>query len=200
MPLAVTWMNSEIILSDVKWRDTNTCYHSYVASEKLVQWIYLQNRNRVLDVENKLMVTKQEDAGRNKLGDWDWHIVKVARSCPTFCDPIDYTVHGIIHSRILEWVTVPFSRGSAQPRDQTQVSLIAGKFCPAEPPYTLLCIKQVINKDLPYGTWNSTQYLSLPIWKRNLRNSGYRYIITDSLYRIPETNYIIVNQIHCNEN
>ena len=43
--------------------------------------------------------------------------VKVAQSCPTLCDPMDYTVHGILQARILEWVAVPFSRGSFQPRD-----------------------------------------------------------------------------------
>ena len=41
---------------------------------------------------------------------------------------LDYTVHGILQARILEWVAFPFSRGSSQPRDQTQVSLIAGRF------------------------------------------------------------------------
>ena len=40
----------------------------------------------------------------------------------------DYTVHGIFQARILEWVAFPFSRGSSQPRDQTQVSRIAGRF------------------------------------------------------------------------
>ena len=54
--------------------------------------------------------------------------VKVAKSCPTLCDPTDYTVHGILQARILEWVAFPFSRGSSQPRDQTQVSHIAGGF------------------------------------------------------------------------
>ena len=54
--------------------------------------------------------------------------VKVAQSCPTLCDPMDYAVHGILQARILEWVNVPFSRGSSQPRDQTQVSCIAGGF------------------------------------------------------------------------
>ena len=34
--------------------------------------------------------------------------VKVAHSCPTFCDPVDYTVHGILQARILEWVAFPF--------------------------------------------------------------------------------------------
>ena len=46
----------------------------------------------------------------------------------TLCDPMDYTVRGILQARILEWVAFPFSRGSSQPRDQTQVSRIAGRF------------------------------------------------------------------------
>ena len=43
--------------------------------------------------------------------------VRVAQSCPTLCDPMDYTVHGILQARILEWVQFPFSRGSSQPRN-----------------------------------------------------------------------------------
>ena len=54
--------------------------------------------------------------------------VKVAQSCPTLCNPMDYTVHGSLQARILEWVACPFSRASSQPRDQTQVSRIAGGF------------------------------------------------------------------------
>jgi len=54
--------------------------------------------------------------------------VKVSQSCLTLCHPVDYIVHGILQARILEWVAVPFSRGSSQPRDQTQVSCIAGGF------------------------------------------------------------------------
>ena len=54
--------------------------------------------------------------------------VKVTQSCLTLCDPMDYTVHGILQARILEWVAFPFSRGSSQPRDWTGVSCIAGRF------------------------------------------------------------------------
>ena len=54
--------------------------------------------------------------------------VKVAQSCPTPCDPMDYTVHGILQARILEWVAFPFSRGSSQSRGTTQVSHIAAGF------------------------------------------------------------------------
>ena len=54
--------------------------------------------------------------------------VKVTQSCLTLCDPVDYTVHGILQARILEWAAFSFSRGSSQPRDQTQVSCMAGGF------------------------------------------------------------------------
>ena len=57
-----------------------------------------------------------------------WSEVKVTQSCPTLCNPVDYTVHGILQAWILEWVAFPFSRGSSQPRDWTQVSHIADRF------------------------------------------------------------------------
>ena len=49
------------------------------------------------------------------------------KSCPTLCNSMDYTIHGILQARMLEWVAFPFSRVSSQPRDQTQVSHIAGR-------------------------------------------------------------------------
>ena len=55
-------------------------------------------------------------------------IVKVAQSCPTVCDPMNYTVLGLLQARILEWVAISFSRGSSQPSDRSQVSCIAGRF------------------------------------------------------------------------
>ena len=62
----------------------------------------------------------------------------VVQSCPTlsrltFCDPMDCSppgscVHGTLQARILEWVVMPSSRESSQPRDQIQVSNTAGRF------------------------------------------------------------------------
>ena len=52
----------------------------------------------------------------------------MAQSCLTLCDPMDYTVNEILQARILEGVAFSFSRVSSQPRDQTQVSCIAGRF------------------------------------------------------------------------
>ena len=57
---------------------------------------------------------------------------EVAQSCLTLCNPVDCSlpgssVHGILQSRILEWVTISFSRGSSRPGDQTRVSRIGGR-------------------------------------------------------------------------
>ena len=45
------------------------------------------------------------------------NLVKVAQSCPTLCDPMDYTVHGILQARILDWVANPLSSGSSRSRN-----------------------------------------------------------------------------------
>ena len=45
-----------------------------------------------------------------------------------FVTPMDYTVHKSLQARILEWIAIPFSRGSSQPGDWTQVSHIVGQF------------------------------------------------------------------------
>ena len=57
-----------------------------------------------------------------------WSEVKGAQSCLTLCDPLDYTVPWNSPGRILEWIPVPFCRGSSQPMDQIQVSHITGGF------------------------------------------------------------------------
>ena len=54
--------------------------------------------------------------------------VKVTQSCLTLCNPMDYTAHGILQARILDWVAFPFSIRSSQPRNWTGVSCIAGGF------------------------------------------------------------------------
>ena len=76
---------------------------------------------------------------------------KLLQSCLTLCDLMDcsppcFSVHGVLQARILEWVAMPFSRGSSQPRDQTHVSCIyciAGGFFTAGllgKPQVRLCV------------------------------------------------------------
>ena len=64
---------------------------------------------------------------------WKRERERVTQSCLTLCDPMDCSppgssAHGILQARILEWVTIPFFRGSSWPKDQTCISCIAGRF------------------------------------------------------------------------
>ena len=60
-------------------------------------------------------------------------VAKSLQLCPTLQNPMDCnlpgsSVHEILQAKILEWVAIPFSRGSSQPRDGNWVSFIAGRF------------------------------------------------------------------------
>ena len=71
-------------------------------------------------------------SGRLDLIWYDWFLpnkvkVLVPQSCPTLCN-LGPSVHRILQARILEWVAMPFSRGSSWPRDLSQVSRIASRF------------------------------------------------------------------------
>ena len=60
-------------------------------------------------------------------------VAKSLQSCLTLCDPIGCSppgssVHGILQARTMEWVAMPFSKGSCWPRDQTWVFQITGGF------------------------------------------------------------------------
>ena len=93
---------------------------------------------------------------------------KVAQSCPTLSDPMDCSppsssVHEILHTRILEWVTTSFSRGSSWPRDQTSVSCVsctAGRFFTTEPLGKLLASSSMWHQKclqaLPNVHWRQT--------------------------------------------
>ena len=79
----------------------------------------------------------------------------VAQSCPTLCDPLDCSppgssVHGILQARILEWVAMASSRGCSQPRDQTQVSRIAGGF------FIIWAPGNISQYSCPFFSWNWT--------------------------------------------
>ena len=65
--------------------------------------------------------------------------VLVTHLRPALCSPMDCSspgssIHGITQARILEWVATPFSRGSSQPRGQTQVFALGANSLPSEPP------------------------------------------------------------------
>ena len=97
-----------------------------VGSLSLLQWIFpTQGMNPgLLHCRHILYQLRQKGIPRTL--EWVKMEVKVAQLCPTLCDPI--TVLRILQARILEWVAFPFSRGSSQLGDWTQVSWIACRF------------------------------------------------------------------------
>ena len=75
----------------------------------------------------------------------------VTQVCLTLCDRIDCSlpgssVHGILQARTLEWVAMPSSRGSSQPRDRTCISYLAGGFFTAEPPEMIIITLKIKNR------------------------------------------------------
>ena len=78
----------------------------------LMGWVQRFNSSIIFTSIQVNIVTLAKSAHKLKVK------VKVTQLYQTFCDPRDYTVHGILQVRILEWVAFPFSRDSFQPSDQ----------------------------------------------------------------------------------
>ena len=83
------------------------------------------------------------------------------RSCPTLCysmdcSPPDSSVHGILQVRILEWVAIPFSRGSSWTKDQILVSCIAGRF---------------------FMVWATREALIILFWNLRFQVKVYKFLI-----------------------
>ena len=60
--------------------------------------------------------------------------LKVSQSCPTLCDPMDYTVHEILQARILQWVAFFFARESPNPGIEPRSPTLQTDSLLAEPP------------------------------------------------------------------
>ena len=98
-------------------------HHVFHGSVKVISPQHGRDQEPILD--SSLPISKSSP---NSLHTNSKSEVKVAQSCLTLCNPMECLVHGILQGRILEWIAFPFSRGSSQPRDWTQVSCIAGWF------------------------------------------------------------------------
>ena len=73
------------------------------------------------------------------------------------CSPPGSSVHGILRARILEWIAIPFSGRSSRPRDQTQVSYVAGRFftfwVTGKASYKISFIKALIPFMMALSSW-----------------------------------------------
>ena len=133
-----TWWNDEVIdWIFIQDRDLG---------RREAEWLVLRQRVQCHQDSVMLVCTRTEAAllllSCNSLEGTEHHRVldpemilmwcEVAQSCPTVCDPMNYSlphssVHGIFQARVLEWVSISFSRGSSWPRDQIWVSCIVGR-------------------------------------------------------------------------
>ena len=121
----------------------------------------------------------------------------VTQSCPTLCDSMDCSpsgssVHGILQARVLEWVAMPSSRGSSQPRDRTWVFYIAGRFFTTELPgkphtYILLLYKIDNHKDILYSAGNSTRYFIInSMRKESEKECIYMCVCVCTFFLVPQ--------------
>ena len=96
--------------------------------------------------------------------------VCVSQSCLILCNPMDHSppvscIHGTLQGRILEWVAIPFSRGSSQPRDRTQVTYTAGRF------YTVWATRENCLQRLPaWCCWSLPRAVSDISWRLNIES------------------------------
>ena len=150
-------------------------YLMYPGLEDHVQKLFSSWRNRWLLLLLPICITEVKQlpytpVHRRTLSVCSLHVqtcvkVKVAQLFPTLWDPMDYTVHEIVQARILEWVAFPFSRGSSQPRDGTQVSFITGGF------FTSWATRGTLNSRVPlpkksmHGCW----FFSHPVTSDSLQ-------------------------------
>ena len=110
------------------------------------------------------------------------------------CSPPGSSVHGILQVRILEWVAMPFSRGSSRPRDQTRVSCIEGGFFTTEPPgkpKRVWCyvLKILQNPTGPGHSTASQQVTGFPFFE----NWGYLKT-SDPKYNMPNGQCIFLDK------
>ena len=109
---------------------------------------------------------------------------EVTQSFPTLCDPTDCrqpgsSVHGILLARVLEWVSISFSRGSSQPRDRTCVSHIAGRCFTSEPLGKPLSLSLSLSPSYQGGfqTWLCTR-INWEALKKILKPQPYLILYT----------------------
>ena len=113
---------------------------------------------------------------------------KLLQSCPTLCNPIDYSlpgssVHGILQARILKWVAMPFARGSSRPKDRTCDSCLLRcqegslPLVSPEPPQPN-CEFQIELNSLPYKSqWKSVFLLRKHFGENYFSLASFSYIL-----------------------
>ena len=152
------------------WMVNHLCSHSFPLE---ITWRAIISHPRI----RKIYVS-------NKVEGWNKPLQQVTQSCPTLCNPMGCSppgspVHGILQAWILEWVAIPFSKSSSQPKDWTQDSCIAGGFltawttreAPPTPRHYPLQVKVLLA--LVLNATTTLHSSGSPPGSRDPRNSGF---------------------------
>ena len=125
--------------------ETGAAYHAWMAGHsqttvnsfrRVKNFVIISKNHHLLESQVRIFAQDVPGLLPNNQGWGRWERIEseteAAQSCPTLCNlvgcnPPGFSVHGILQARILEWVTISFSRGSSRPRDRTSVSCIGGR-------------------------------------------------------------------------
>ena len=158
-------------------------------------WKSWQRKIKAPDTsDHSLMCTNRAIKVRNY--SWEWYIrllktdeVKVAQSCLTLCNPMDYTVHGILQARILEWAAFPYPGDLPNPWIEPRSPALQADSLPAE----------------PWGKprWSALFFirpetLCSRVWWKMWLSSSFPFICTLLLSHSHNTGFYNLNLGHCN--
>ena len=135
-------------------------------------------------LERSSKVPGEIDASNIKWRGGKCMCVKSLQSCPTICDPVDYSlpsssVHGILHARLLEWVAISYSRKSSQPKNWIHISCVS---CPAGTFFTCWAIGET--QIFLLKAFNS-DIRGLIIWVSRLGNYKWKATVSRSSWGSP---------------
>ena len=110
------------------------------------------------------------------------------------CSPSCSSVHEILQAIILEWVAMPFSRGSSQSRNQTHVSCIAGGYFTTEPLEKPFAILKVINNMIKNFKLSYHQRYKPKL--ANIQHKQHHYTQTDSTINHSDLSHYVKERLH----
>ena len=146
--------NNKKLPFSANWHDKANKYDTHCLT--VIQWDYF-----LQCLDHKILNIYSASTGF-------YVCVLITQYCLTLCDPMncsppESSVHGILQARILEWVAIPFSRGSSRPRDLTQVCCTAGRF------FTIWATEAMLNQKAAFHfEVSSTEEYAPCMWSASL--------------------------------
>ena len=155
-----------LMLQDILLQITSRVFASF--KRRIFKYLQLILVMYLVWISDVVMIIHEEYLHHPRFRDswaegWVWSDMKVAQLCPTLCNPIDYTVHGILQARILEWVAFPFSRDLPNPGVEPRSPALQADSLPAEPHWYLAFqrLRAILHTDhlVKFWDWSWTLVL-----------------------------------------